>query len=165
MNIFFLDWSPRVAAEWHCDKHVVKMIIESAQILYCAHWMIDPEHVPSFAYKKCHVNHPCTIWARQSLYNYMWLCSLGLWLCREYTFRYGKTHKTEFHLNWLFEHIPIGIPNIGLLPPAQAMPSEYKDVDPIKAYQSFYIESKHKQRGIVKYSKRDPPPFIQSYIQ
>lgn len=165
MNIFFLDWRPKVAAEYHCDKHVVKMIIESAQLLYSAHWMTDGSKLHDTAYKLAHKNHPCSIWVRQSISNYYWLCSLGIWLCKEYQYRYGlhKTHKTESHIIWLFNNPP-NLPDIGLTPPAQAMPDEFKTENPIRAYRKFYIGSKLKERGIVKYSKRDPPDFIRMHI-
>ena len=92
MNIFFLSLDPAEAARLHCDKHVVKMILESCQLLYCAHWMCGTI-MPSNAYKKTHPNHPCAKWVRESQANYRWLCRLGLELCGEYTFRYGKHHK------------------------------------------------------------------------
>lgn len=164
MNIFFLSWNPRQAAEFHCDKHVVKMIIETAQLLYSAHWMTDSSLLPN-AYKLAHKNHPSAIWARESLTNYLWLASLGWWLCKEYQFRYGatKTHKTEQHIVWLLNNHP-KIPLIGMTPVRLAMPIEYKTFNPIKAYRTFYIESKLKARGIVKYTRREPPEFIQNLL-
>ena len=78
MNIFYLHTDPKKAAEYHCDKHVVKMIIESAQMLYCAHWVLNPENLPENAYKLAHKNHPSSIWVRESYDNYMWLCHLCL---------------------------------------------------------------------------------------
>jgi len=161
MNIFLLDWNPRMAAQYHCDKHVIKMIIETAQMLYSAHWSLNSP-LPVGAYKLAHKNHPCSIWVRQSISNYMWLCSLGIWLCREYKHRYGehKTHKTEAHILWLLHNPPIGIPYLKMTTPAQAMPDEYKNSDPIKAYQKFYLESKYKQRDIVKYTNRPFPDFL-----
>lgn len=166
MNIFLLDWRPKIAAQYHCDKHVVKMIIESAQMLYSAHWVINPTILQPNAYKLAHKNHPCSIWIRQSLSNYYWLCSLGWFLCKEYQHRYGstKTHKTEAHIVWLFANPP-SIPDLGLTTPAQAMPDEYKTENPIRAYRKFYIGSKLQSRGIVKYSKREPPEFIRKHIQ
>lgn len=166
MNIFFLHWNPKLAAEYHCDKHVIKMIIETAQLLYSAHWMLNSQ-LPANAYKLAHKNHPCSIWTRQSITNYMWLCSLGLWLCQEYRFRYGdkKTHKTEAHLRWLFENPPREIPYRGMTNPAQAMPDHFKcEENPIRAYRKFYIGSKLKERGIVKYTKRDAPVFLRKHI-
>lgn len=162
MNIFFLSLSPKEAARFHCDKHVVKMIIETAQMLYSAHWVLNPEDLPETAYKLAHKNHPCSIWVRSSLENYLWLCSLGYWLCKEYQYRYGdhKQHKTQAHLEWLMSHPPKSIISLGMTLPAQAMPDEYKHSDPLVAYKTFYIESKLKQRNIVAYTKRNWPEFL-----
>lgn len=160
MNIFFLDWDAKIAAQYHCDKHVVKMILECAQLLYCAHWILTPSGVPDFAYKKTHPNHPCSIWVRESIENYEWLCNLAIALCEEYTFRYGKIHKTHKHIEWLICNPPFNIPDTPLTPIRLAMPNEYKNDNPIKAYRVFYRESKMKQRGIVSYTKRDWPEFL-----
>jgi hypothetical protein len=164
MNIFFLHWNPRIAAQYHCDKHVVKMIIETAQLLYSVHWTLNSP-LPVNAYKLAHKNHPCSIWVRQSLTNYFWLCTLGWWLCKEYQYRYGehKTHKTEEHILWLIHNAP-DLPNIGMTFPALAMPEQYKTDNPIRAYRKFYIGSKLKERGIVKYTWREPPSFLIHYI-
>ena len=159
MNIFFLDFNPRRAAEYHCDKHVVKMILETAQLLYCVHWVLHPESIPAGAYRKTHPNHPCAIWARESLDNYTWLCELGLELCREYTFRYDKIHKTESHLFWLMKNPP-ALSRMGITQIRLAMPDEYKLPNPVEAYRKYYIENKFKKRDIVKYSRRQWPSFI-----
>lgn len=161
MNIFFLHWNPEIAAKYHCDKHVVKMILETAQMLYSVHWVLELD-LPDNAYKLAHKNHPCSIWARTSLSNYLWLCSLGLSLCNEYTFRYDKIHKTQSHIEWLFNNPPkFEITNLTL--PALAMPLEFKSKDIIKSYRLFYIESKLKDRKIVNYSKREWPKFLLNY--
>ena len=75
MNIFFLDENPQLNAQYHCDKHVVKMILETAQLLCSVHHMCDEVDVP---YKLAHKNNPCSIWCRKSLTNYLALCELGL---------------------------------------------------------------------------------------
>lgn len=160
MNIFILDPNPRKSAEYHCDKHVVKMILETAQLLYTAHWMLNPEGLLEGAYKKTHVHHPCAIWVRESLSNYTWTAELGYWLCKEYTHRYGKTHKTEAHILWLLSHPPPSLLDNGITDIRMAMPDIYKKPNPIKAYQAFYRENKMKLRGIVKYTHRDYPDFL-----
>lgn len=72
MQIFFLSWDPEKAAQEHCDKHVVKQILEAAQLLCSAHWILgNPKNPPP--YKKSHIKHPCAIWIRQSIHNYRWL--------------------------------------------------------------------------------------------
>lgn len=101
MNIFVLDENPQVAAKMHNDKHVVKMILESAQLLCGVHHMTDPLTTEQVPYKLSHKNHPCSIWARQCVENYIWLCDLGLSLCEEYTYRYGKRHKSQDVIEWL----------------------------------------------------------------
>lgn len=61
MNIFYLDKDPKLCAQYHCDKHVVKMILESAQLLCTAvNEAAGKEVAP---YKSTHVNHPCSIWS------------------------------------------------------------------------------------------------------
>jgi len=160
MNIFFLSLDPQQAAEYHCDKHVVKMIIETAQLLYCAHWVLPNTKLPENAYKKTHMNHPCSRWVRESLSNYRWLCKLGWYLCREYEYRYSKIHKTESHIVWLLNNPPEEIPDVGFTEPPQAMPDEYKDSNFITGYHTFYRESKMTDRNIVTYKKRDFPKFL-----
>jgi hypothetical protein len=163
MNIFVLSLDPHEAAQLHCDKHVVKMIIESAQMLYSAHWVLESP-LPPNAYKKTHVNHPCSKWIRESIENYLWLCNLAKELCKEYKFRYGehKTHKTEAHIDWLTENHPINIPIREFTIPPQAMPDEYKHEDVVIAYKQFYRDSKMKERNIVTYKKRSFPDFLLS---
>lgn len=166
MNIFFLSLNPREAARLHCDKHVVKMIIETAQLLYSAHWVLNPEGLNETAYKLAHKNHPCAIWVRRSTTNYMWLASLGWWLCKEYQYRYGdhKVHKTEAHIVWLLNHLPALIHDGEFTSPALAMPDEYKREDLVDSYQLYYIESKFKQRQILNYTRRSWPEFLINYL-
>ena len=156
MNIFFLHFNPTKAAEYHCDKHVVKMILETAQLLYTAHWVEARMNLPQNAYKKTHMNHPCAIWVRESLANYMWLCELGLALCAEYTYRYGRVHKTTDHLHWLSANHP-EIADVGVTEIRLAMPDDCKVPNPVEAYRKYYRE--HKGR-LLTYTKRDLPPFV-----
>ena len=94
MNIFWLDWDLEKCAEYHCDKHCTKMIVEYAQLLCTAHHVLQDDR-SDIPYRLVHKNHPCAIWARESLSNYLVLCELGLELCKEYTHRYKKTHKSK----------------------------------------------------------------------
>ena len=75
MNIFYLDHDPRIAAKYHCDKHVVKMILESAQMLATAHRVVD-KNDDDILYREAYKNHPSTKWVRSNLYHYTWLWSL-----------------------------------------------------------------------------------------
>ena len=103
MNIFYLDRDPVVAAKMHCDKHVVKMILESAQMLSTAHRVLDGDEYADERglYKMAHKNHPSTIWVRTSTDNYMWLNRLFGALCKEYTYRYNKQHSSQKHILYL----------------------------------------------------------------
>jgi hypothetical protein len=156
MNIFFLSFDPRSAAEYHCDKHVVKMILETAQLLYTAHWIGARDALPQNAYRKTHDNHPCARWVRASVSNYKWLCELGMALCKEYTFRYGRVHLTETHLLWLSTHIP-SMPDYGITKLPMAMPDEYKHPNPVQAYRNYYVGAKSR---FLVYSNRSPPDFV-----
>jgi hypothetical protein len=149
MNIFVLDHDVKRCAQAHNDKHVVKMILETAQLLSTVQWQSGREA----PYKQTHVNHPCSVWARESLGNYMWLCELGLELCKEYTHRYGKVHKSEAIIRYLAE-APPSLSNKGMTPFAQAMPEECKANDAVTAYRNYYIQEKG---GMAKWSKRERP--------
>lgn len=153
MNIFILDIDPTVAATMQCDKHVVKMIVESAQMLCSA---FDGGVAP---YKRTHYNHPCSVWVRKSEANFNWLIEHSLALCDEYTFRYGKKHKSLSVIEWCRQSINlITFPNKDLTPFPQAMPDEFKGNDPVAAYRQFYSHSK---RPFAKWTKRSPPEWWQ----
>jgi hypothetical protein len=139
MNIFFLDFDTTKCAKYHCDKHVVKMVLETAQLLCGSHWVIGSEA----PYKLSHKNHPCAIWVRESLSNYLYLCDLGLELCKEYTFRYGKTHKSQSIIEWCMEN-KLNVADKGFTEPPKAMPDEYKVIDVIQSYRNYYIKEKSK---------------------
>jgi len=137
MQIFVLDRDPQTCASYHCDKHVVKQILESAQLLCTAHWMTGGEA----PYKPTHKNHPCAKWVRESLDNYTWLLSLANELCGEYFERYHKIHKTSNVIEWLLLHNP-DIPENGMTPFVQAFPDEYKRDDPVRGYRTYYKHEK-----------------------
>lgn len=140
MNIFYLHDNPSTCATMHCDKHVVKMILETAQILSTAHRIIDGNDYADEQglYKTAHKNHPSTLWARQSKWNYMWLFDLFRFLCAEYTTRYGKYHASERLVSALSK-MPTNIdPLAKLTPVPQCMPEQYKTLNPIEAYRNYY---------------------------
>ena len=140
MNIFYLHKDPRKAAEYQYNKHVVKMILESAQMLCTAHHHYgNGDNVP---YKKAHYNHPSTVWVRQNCENYAWLYRHMLALGEEYTKRYGKTHLTITKCKEPLSKAPLGMPWLGFTQPPQAMPDEYKDDCSLQAYWNYYIGAK-----------------------
>jgi hypothetical protein len=106
-------------------------------------------------YKKAHWNHPCSKWVRLSLFNYVWLATLGQELLREYKFRYqGRAHKCEPHIMWLYANYPVGLENNGWVDPYLAMPDVYKCGDAIASYRHYYIGAK---KHILKYTGRQAP--------
>lgn len=159
MNIFVLDVNPIRAAEMHCDKHVVKMILETAQLLSTAHHVLDEEPIEGI-YKKTHMNHPCAVWVRESIGNYTWAFLLGRALCKEYTRRYGKVHKTEAVLELLSKE-PKNIPREGKTKFVQAMPDEYKSEDVVEAYQRYYIGEK---LSMLTYKNSTIPNFLTDHL-
>jgi hypothetical protein len=142
MNIFMLDRSPTLAANYHCDKHVVKMILEYAQLLSTAHRELDDIDDDDVLYRKTHVNHPSGIWVRESSSNYGWLYNLFVSCCAEYTRRYGKVHLTQTKLLSRLSHLPDNIPDGDLTPMRLAMPDECKLDDPVAAYRGYYKSHK-----------------------
>ena len=147
MNIFFLDYDTQKCAQYHCDKHVVKMVLETAQLLCGVHHM-TPQLQNNYRtstvqvpYKLSHKNHPCAIWSRESLSNYLYLCDLGLELCKEYTYRYGKRHKSQDVIEWCLINKP-NIVDKNFTTPPKAMPDEYKVNDVIESYRNYYRGAK-----------------------
>lgn len=137
MNIFALSSDPTEAARWAIDKHVVKMVLETAQILATVSW----RYGIAAPYKPTHANHPCTLWAGQTLGNWEWTYQHGIALADEYTRRFGKTHKARAVIEWAKE--AGGRPyEGGLTSFAQAMPEEYRQTDPIEAYRAYYLGDK-----------------------
>ena len=141
MNIFYLDECPVKAAQVQYNKHVVKMILESAQMLCTAHHVYgNPNNVP---YKQAHLNHPSTIWTRENSLHYDWLYEHMLALGNEYTKRYGKKHLSITKCKIPLANQPENIPHEECEQPPQCMPDEYKDKCSIKAYWNYYIGEKH----------------------
>lgn len=140
MNIFYLDPNPVKCAEYHCDKHVVKMILETTQLLCSAHYLHpNGEYKP--VYRLTHKNHPSAVWVRQSLANYLWLCNLGLELCSEYRKRYKKIHKCESYINTLSFSLPAIAHGVFTEPP-KCMPDNCKGNDTVQSYKNYYVREK-----------------------
>lgn len=159
MNIFFLSSNPTECAEQHVDKHVVKMILEYAQLLSSAHHMLDGEQVIKPIYKLTHKNHPSAIWVRASKDHYTWLWTLLTALCKEYTYRYGKVHKVEREgLLEILKTAPTNIPIKGWLSdPTPAMPDQYKVESVINSYRNYYIGDKI---GFANWKNRNKPTWF-----
>lgn len=139
MNIFVLDEDPVKSAQMQCDKHVVKMVLETAQLL-CSVYDKAP-------YRRTHYNHPCAIWTRTSLANYKWLIEHGRALAEEYKLRYGKEHASKIVIEWcaveLRDNPPTFIQNSNVLTNfAQAMPENLRHKNAVVAYRTYYKKAK-----------------------
>ena len=179
MNIFYLDSDPVKSAELHCDKHVVKMIIEYAQLMSTAHrvldgemyvdktannrrikrWCLADKHMEEVVYKASHINHPSNIWIRSSDSHYQFVYDMFVALCNEYTHRYGKTHLTEEKLKDILQHLPNNIASADFVDPPQAMPDDVKTHDAIDAYQNYYRVYK---KDFAKWTARETPGFMKN---
>lgn len=146
MNIFILNKDPEIAAKDLCDKHIVKMCLETAQML---------STIKGGPYKPTHHNHPCTVWAKYSRDNYLWLYRHGMAIGDEYNFRFSKTHKCTEVIHTLKEP-PKGIPELGVTTFAQAMPIEYKQEDAVEAYRDYYMS----KLSFLEWTKRDIPEWF-----
>lgn len=151
MNIFILDKDPIVAAQSLCDRHVVKMALESAQMLCSIH---EPGAAP---YRRAFYNHPCTKWARKSKQNYQWLIDHGREICVELLRRYLTLHQCYPVINWAQDNINIlNLPDTGLTKFALAMPEECKKQCPVESYRLYYKRYKH---SFATWKRRDPPKW------
>ena len=155
MNIFVLDLNPKKCAEYHVDKHSTKMCVEYAQLLCGVHHVTNSQYV--IPYGLSHKNHPCSIWARECLENYVWLCDLGIELCEEYTYRYGKRHKSQDIIEWCMVHQPKIRSNGRITTFALAMPDECKIGNPVDSYRQYYMTEK---RGFATWKNREIPNWF-----
>lgn len=181
MNIFWLDFDPTKCAQYHADRHVLKMIIELAQLLCTAHrildgtmieeeyvtktnkkrkrkvYKLDDEHIDMQLYKATHVNHPCAKWVRECDKNYEATYRLFVALCHEYTHRYEKTHKCYTLFNGVLAVPPASIPKADTMTsPALAMPDECKVESVVESYRKYYKSDGKK--SIVTWTKNRPVP-------
>lgn len=152
MNIFYLDEDLDLNAQYHVDRHVVKMITEQNQLLSSVHWL-NSSQAP---YKLTHKNHPCAVWARESLDNYIWLCKSTLALCREYTYRYKKIHKGEEVAIWHLSNLP-NISSVGITSRPKCMDSQYIKNSIIDSYRIYY---KYAKVHIHSWKNREVPSWL-----
>ncbi len=153
MNVFYLDTDPIQCARYHYDTHVVKMILESAQLLSTAHHLCGD----GGPYKLTHKNHPSAIWTRESNAHYTWLYALMISLGHEYTHRFGKIHKTiNDHAEFL-RSVPKDVGANGWKQPPQAMPEHCRSPDSVTAYRNYYATEKI---NLLRYTNRGTPQWI-----
>ena len=191
MNIFYLHHNPKTCAEYHNDKHCVKMILEYGQLMSTAHRILDGTHYygktangrnisrwlledpvrEAALWKASHINHPSAVWTRESRGNYYWLYHLWTSLMDEYHHRYGKQHsarKLMTHLVSAPQNIPSGL----FTQPTPAMPDDCKvynevatdrfTLDSIASYRNYYNKNK---THLAKWKNRPVPIWYVGNIE
>lgn len=153
MNIFILDVDPKKAARDQCNKHVVKMLLESAQLLSTVLFLRGVD-VKQLHYRPTHIKHPSTLWAAKDPANLAWLYAHAEALCDEYTRRYHKKHRSETVIKSM-KHMLQTLDWNSTTTFAQAMPEQWKHVDAVTAYRSYYIAEKSR---FAKWAPRAEPP-------
>jgi hypothetical protein len=177
MNLFFLSRSPSAAAAAHANRHVVKMVLETAQLLSTAHRVSDGERAAGVSqsgraatlwrlpdcsrdallYRATHVNHPVAVWIRSSRAHYAYAFELFVELLREYTFRYDKVHACTKLVDALAD-APARAPDAGWTDPPTCMPEEFRvSPDPVACYQAYYRVGK---ADLLQYKRREPPAWL-----
>lgn len=176
MNIFYLHEDPRQCAQWMVDKHVVKMILETAQLLSTAHRLLDGtesidtssgrkkrvytlhDERDTIFYSATHINHPSAVWARSSVENYNWLVDHLFALSDEYTYRYGKYHMTMDKMGLMIQSPPLNLKEWDWTPMPSCMDEQYKiGDDPIANYRNYY---KYGKASMHSWKKRSAPEWI-----
>lgn len=151
MNLFVLDYDIPTCSKYHVNRHVVKMILETTQLLNNALIAHDKSYIP--VYRPTHKNHPCSLWTSESRDNFTWLLQLGLSLCSEYTYRYDKIHKCQSILTQ-FSTLTHKISAGPLTPFKLCMPAIYHRADAVESYRLYY---KKEKSHIAQWSKRETP--------
>lgn len=169
MNIFVTSTDPSTCAKEHCDVHLRKMIVETAQLLATAHHELDGKVV---AYKPTHKNHPCAVWVRQHPANFAWAVQLLQELCFEYWWRNDgkKDHKTEQYIEELSimpQAMRSGIYTAVCFPLdfPKAMPDEFKQKCVETSYQDYlnakFAEWRSRERPMkVEWTNRPKPVWV-----
>ncbi len=166
MNIFYVDKCPITAAQIQCDKHVVKMTLESAQMLSTVHHLAgSSEDVLSNIYKPTHAKHPSTLWAYESAANYDWLCLHGMALAHEWSYRFHRADNSHHASKRVIWYCMFNRPNLRgdtLTPMPQCMPDEYKAECSVEAYRHFYNVDK-RYNMTCEWTRRQEPDWWRGY--
>lgn len=165
MNIFYLDNNINKCVQAHCDKHVVKMVLETAQILSTVIWIQNESEALKLyndkkIYKKTHINHPCVKWAASDVQNAIWLCHFGLALADEYNYRYNREHASKKVISFISQGLS---PSTALLKfkdtPPSCVDKECLTEHPVLSYRLYY-QKKERDGLQMKYTKRNRPEWL-----
>jgi len=178
MNIFYVHPDPHIAARNLVDRHVIKMILETAQLLSTAHRILDgeeyvgqsasgrkarrwrlPDDRETIIYSATHINHPSAVWCRENKENYKWLFEHFVGLLQEYNYRYEKIHKcAETKFVEALSRVPNNMKLATFTDPTPAMAEEYIiSNDSLENYRNYYRQGK---THLHKWTKRNPPEWL-----
>jgi len=157
MNLFYTHEDPQLAAQSQCDKHVVKMILETSQMLSTAHRLSETPQSP-FVYNVTHANHPSTKWLRSSQVAYQWGLDHLQALFAEYTYRYGKVHKTQREKLRYLKVVPQDLPQLPFEAPPMCMYDECRGIDTVEAYRTYYRTRRNEIQ--MNWTKREAPQWL-----
>jgi hypothetical protein len=162
LNIFRLDWDPVKSAEYHVDKHVVKMIVEYAQLLSTAHHKLGTVYSDLEIYRSIsNPGHGACVWTCQTSGNYKVVYKLMMAVLDEYTYRYDKIHKVRSDgMDVRLRKLPINIPIGPMTPQILTMPDDCKIGDAVSSYRRLYAT--HKQH-LLRWTSRPMPEFLRDY--
>jgi hypothetical protein len=157
MNCFPLDHNMAKSVEYHCDTHVVKIILEGVQMLSSANRI----HGSFGCYKMSHEHHPMTVWAAKSQANYDWMRAYVLHLNTEWQ------HRWHHNINHKSVNAMLNMPHLNirfskdLTPMPACMPDECLVDDtspllPVVDYRNYYQTSK---QHIAKWTNRPVPAW------
>jgi hypothetical protein len=158
MNLFVLDRMPEIAAQYNCDAHVRKIILEATEMMGCAY--DDGYFAPwPWVSKSKFVNHPMTIWVRESRQNFDWTIQHAYALCDEFEYRFGKRHKCRDYIDWIAMNIPIdNLENSGRTDWPRCFGNFKDDIsitnNAVEDYRNYYKIAK---RHLIKYTRREIP--------
>ena len=162
MNIFGIDTDTTSCATYHTDRHIVKMPLETAQMVSFVYYHKDlwDGEVPNLLmnFSAGHDKHPCSLWLRENLVNFLWTCEFGIKLIEEYRFRYDsqKHERCKMIFEWSLDNLP-NLPVAEFTPFAKAMPEEYKVDCSVESYRNYYRVGKSE---LHQWTKRNKPEWI-----
>lgn len=159
MNIFYCSHNTQIAAQSLDDKRVVKMILESAQLLS------NSMHYRGLSgpLKETHRNHPCSIAVRNSHWNYIWLVLYFRELLNEYTRRFNKIHSYEKYIQIFVQATLPKIENIDVTFPNCTTFKEETDL--VAAYRKYLTWKWDNDKIFPKWTNRQRPTWYKSRLQ
>ena len=154
MNIFVTSPDPAECAAVLADAHVIKMSVETAQILSSAlHRMgfVRPSGcgvglaLGCMFYKPTHTGHPCVMWAARDMRNFGWLIQHGIFLCAEYSRRFGCKRHGSLDVIERAAEVAMRLPGYSSEPPsafARVFPDSFADLGVHEGYRA-YLKAKY----------------------